>query len=123
MASDDDEHPRKKVKVTMVDHTYHDYSQLDIQDTDEDTEGGKDGLQSTQRKGIENFPAKLHKILSCGRYRDIIAWKEHGRSWIILDKERLSNEVCPQNFSHSNFDSFNRSVNGWGFKVNDLNLQ
>eukprot|EP00956_Cyclotella_meneghiniana_P025790 scaffold54538_cov66-Cyclotella_meneghiniana.AAC.3 len=113
-----------------VDHTYHDYSQLDIQDSDQEdyasitlpgptsssTSPHRVNLQSTQRKGIENFPAKLHKILSSGRYKRIVAWKEHGRSWTILDKERLSNVVCPENFSHSNFDSFNRSVNGWGFK-------
>jgi hypothetical protein len=110
----------------MVDHTYHDYSQLEIQESDpEDTAAATpthpssnvNALTSNQRRGIENFPAKLHKILSCGRYRSIIAWKEHGRSWTILDKERLSTIVCPENFSHSNFDSFNRSVNGWGFKV------
>ena len=120
-----------------VDHTYHDYSQLDIQDSDQEdyasitlpgtstsssTSPHRVNLQSTQRKGIENFPAKLHKILSSGRYKRIVAWKEHGRSWTILDKERLSNVVCPENFSHSNFDSFNRSVNGWGFKVRLLFL-
>ena len=70
------------------------------------------GKALTVIKGIDNFPTKLHRILSCGRYRSIIAWKEHGRSWTILDKERLSTVVCPENFSHSNFDSFNRSVNG-----------
>jgi hypothetical protein len=25
--------------------------------------------------------------------------------------------VLPKHFNHSNFGSFNRSVNGWGFKV------
>ncbi|KAL7513059.1 hypothetical protein ACHAXN_010643 [Cyclotella atomus] len=116
-----DESPTKK-KATLVDHTYHDYSQLDIQESDDDDDAGEGGgkLQSTQRKGIENFPSKLHRILSCGRYKSIIAWKEHGRSWAILDKERLSSVVCPENFSHSNFDSFNRSVNGWGFKYHIL---
>eukprot|EP00804_Cyclotella_cryptica_P026171 CCRYP_009769-RA/>CCRYP_009769-RA protein AED:0.08 eAED:0.08 QI:868/1/1/1/0.66/0.5/4/445/483 len=133
--------PRKKVKVSLVDHTYHDWSQLEIQQDDDDDASDSEtqpspaaiaGLQpvhaasggggsslsicSTQRKGIENFPAKLHKILSSGRYRNIITWMPHGRSWTILDKERLSSVVCPENFSHSNFDSFNRSVNGWGFK-------
>lgn len=112
------ETPTKK-KVTMVDHTYHDYSQLEIQESNDDDGEGGSKLQSTQRKGIENFPSKLHRILSCGRYKSIIAWKEHGRSWAILDKERLSSVVCPENFSHSNFDSFNRSVNGWGFKVRE----
>jgi hypothetical protein len=114
------ESPRKKAKAaSLIDHTYHDYSQLELQDEDTlvDEDGNPSAIVSTQRKGIENFPAKLHKILSCGRYKSIIAWQPHGRSWTILDKERLSNTVCKENFSHSNFDSFNRSVNGWGFKV------
>jgi hypothetical protein len=137
--------PRKKIKVSLVDHTYHDWSQLEIQDDDEDepsdsetapslaavaglqpvhasSGGGGVHLCSTQRKGIENFPAKLHKILSSGRYRNIITWMPHGRSWTILDKERVSSVVCPENFSHRNFDSFNRSVNGWGFKVGAICL-
>ena len=41
----------------------------------------------------------------------------HGRSWILLDKERLVSEVLPKHFNHNKFESFNRQVNGWGFKV------
>ena len=115
--------PRRELKITLIDHTYHDYSQLDIQHSDSDddqadgTENAKSPkLISTQRKGISNFPHKLHRIISSGRYSHIIRWQPHGRSWVILDKELLSSVVCPAHFSHSNFDSFNRSVNGWGFK-------
>jgi len=41
----------------------------------------------------------------------------HGRSWAVLDKEALVAEVLPRYFNHSRFESFNRQVNGWGFKV------
>eukprot|EP00804_Cyclotella_cryptica_P000692 CCRYP_014698-RD/>CCRYP_014698-RD protein AED:0.46 eAED:0.46 QI:0/-1/0/1/-1/0/1/0/69 len=60
---------------------------------------------------------KLHGIVSNPAYRHIICWMPHGRSWKILDKELLASVVCKKYFNHDNFDSFNRSVNGWGFKV------
>jgi hypothetical protein len=41
----------------------------------------------------------------------------HGRSWRIIDKEKLASVVCFKNFNHDSFGSFTRSVNGWGFKV------
>jgi hypothetical protein len=41
----------------------------------------------------------------------------HGRSWNIYDKDLLASVVCKEHFNHDKFDSFNRSVNGWGFKV------
>eukprot|EP00804_Cyclotella_cryptica_P000690 CCRYP_014698-RB/>CCRYP_014698-RB protein AED:0.23 eAED:0.70 QI:0/0/0/1/1/0.5/2/0/467 len=59
---------------------------------------------------------KLHGIVSNPAYRHIICWMPHGRSWKILDKELLASVVCKKYFNHDNFDSFNRSVNGWGFK-------
>jgi hypothetical protein len=41
----------------------------------------------------------------------------HGRSWKILDKELVAKVICKKHFNHQNFESFNRSINGWGFKV------
>ncbi|KAL7476287.1 hypothetical protein ACHAW6_002164, partial [Cyclotella cf. meneghiniana] len=42
----------------------------------------------------------------------------HGRAWKILDKELLVSVVCKEQFNHGKFESFNRQVNGWGFKRN-----
>eukprot|EP00956_Cyclotella_meneghiniana_P026080 scaffold55597_cov68-Cyclotella_meneghiniana.AAC.1 len=90
----------------------------DLQDLQESSTSipNKKRSQTNTTRRI-NFPAKLHKILSCGKYNDIITWKEHGRSWKILDKERLESIVCPEYFKHRSIESFNRNVNGWGFKV------
>ena len=68
----------------------------------------------------ELFPFKLHKILSTPEYAHIIAWKPHGRSWAVVNRSLFVSAVLPRHFNHSNFDSFNRSVNGWGFKVGVL---
>ncbi|KAL7471366.1 hypothetical protein ACHAXS_011656 [Conticribra weissflogii] len=46
----------------------------------------------------------------------IIAWLPHGRSWMVLDRHRFTNEVLPDYFGHSNFESFIRLVNAWGFR-------
>jgi hypothetical protein len=111
--------PRKKMKVSLVDHTYHDYSQLEVTDDSDDTDPHishrhpsssqqQQQQHSQHRRGLQNFPAKLHMIVSSPQYRHIIHWMPHGRSWRILNKELLSTVVCPENFSHSNFDSFNR---------------
>ena len=93
----------------MVDHTYRDCSQVEVSDllVDHDyTEPNEDF-----------FPAKLHKILATPEYADIIAWKPHGRAWAVIDKPTFISYVLPAHFNHANFVSFNRSVNGWGFKV------
>ena len=142
---DNDEDPGKKQKKpptpsSRIDHTYVDYSTRQLSEllppqALEDTE---DGLK---RKGRITFPMKLHDIVSNPKYRQvlkvialtfmssfvvddvhshfrhIISWMPHGRSWKILDKDLVASVICNECFSHQNFDSFNRSVNGWGFKV------
>ena len=90
-------------------------SNTDLQESSTRIPNKKPSQTNTTRR--INFPAKLHKILSCGKYNDIITWKEHGRSWKILDRERLESIVCPEYFKHRSIESFNRNVNGWGFKV------
>ena len=96
------------MKKSTVDHTYRDYSCIPISDLVDDYE---------EEVNDELFPAKLHAILSSPEYRPIIAWKPHGRAWAVLDRAKFISIVLPRHFNHSNFESFNRSVNGWGFKV------
>ncbi|KAL3778871.1 hypothetical protein HJC23_005978 [Cyclotella cryptica] len=101
--------PRKKrvVKATLIDHTYIDYSKYQITDTNV----FKKGHGST-----DHFPRKLHCILSRPEYHHIISWMPHGRAWKIWNKELLVSVVCKEQFKHEKFESFNRQVNGWGFK-------
>eukprot|EP00573_Skeletonema_grethae_P000321 CAMPEP_0201688430 /NCGR_PEP_ID=MMETSP0578-20130828/2181_1 /ASSEMBLY_ACC=CAM_ASM_000663 /TAXON_ID=267565 /ORGANISM="Skeletonema grethea, Strain CCMP 1804" /LENGTH=449 /DNA_ID=CAMNT_0048172741 /DNA_START=196 /DNA_END=1545 /DNA_ORIENTATION=+ len=113
MNPDDYDSPRKrkkiKIKESVIDHTYRDYSQVEVPPEDDDGDGSQRPIQP-------NFPAKLHDIVSNPEYRHIIAWQPHGRCWKVIDKYLLSTVICPKYFSHSKFESFNRSVNGWGFK-------
>ena len=91
------------MKKSIVDHTYRDHSQ--------------DVVEHYQWSNKKLFPAKLHEIVSTPEYQHIIAWKPHGRGWALVDKSLFISVVLPKHFNHSNFGSFNRSVNGWGFKV------
>ena len=96
---------KKELKTSMVDHTYRDYSQVEVSDL----------LVDYNYEDL--FPAKLQKILATPEYANIIAWKPHGRAWAVIDKPAFISYVLPAHFNHNNFESFNRSVNGWGFKV------
>ncbi|KAL3794218.1 hypothetical protein ACHAWO_006462 [Cyclotella atomus] len=94
---------RNTGKSVIVDHTYSDYSTYELS-------------ISEKRKGRVTFPMKLHAIISNPEYQHIICWMPHGRSWKIIDKDKLASVVCYENFNHDSFGSFTRSVNGWGFK-------
>ncbi|KAL3778873.1 hypothetical protein HJC23_005980 [Cyclotella cryptica] len=101
--------PRKKraIRASLIDHTYIDYSNYLVVNTNE----LKKGHSST-----DNFPRKLHYILSRPEYHHIISWMPHGRAWKIWNKKLLVSVVCKKLFKHEKFESFNRQVNGWGFK-------
>ena len=66
------------------------------------------------------FPLKLHAILSDPQNEKMITWLPNGYSWRVVDRLMFEREVIPLYFRHSNFSSFMRQVNGWGFqRVND----
>lgn len=70
----------RKVKEALIDHTYRDYSRVEVTATDEDYEDeeGEDQRHDQRRKepprASSNFPAKLHAILSNPSYQHIIRW-------------------------------------------------
>jgi len=101
------------MKKSVIDHTYRDYSQTDITDFPDD---------DRQQTSEELFPAKLHRILNTPEYEEIIAWMPHGRVWKVKNKSVFVSYILPRHFQHSNYESFNRSVNGWGMKVSSLYL-
>ena len=62
------------------------------------------------------FPRKLHQILSDPKFKSILTWQPHGRSWRLLKPEVFGREVVPLYFKHSGLSSFMRQVAGWGFR-------
>jgi hypothetical protein len=67
----------KKVKESVIDHTYRDYSLVQVDDDDDDDDDDEEQDPDQRRKEPKaslNFPAKLHAILSNPSYRHIIRW-------------------------------------------------
>ncbi|KAL7531997.1 hypothetical protein ACHAXR_007560 [Thalassiosira sp. AJA248-18] len=110
---------KPKAKESIVDHTYRDYSTIEVPRDEKERAEGK----RANKKAIPCFPEKLHVILSNSQYSHIIRWQPHGRSWKVVDKHLLTTIILPDHFSHGNFASFNRSVNGWGFKPSNSLFQ
>lgn len=98
--------PAPTEPLRFVDHTYRDYSRF--------LEAG--GKLITHKKSTDNFPARLHRILSNEEHSDVICWMPHGRAWKILDKRRFMEEVAPKYYVNKKFASFVRQLSGWGFK-------
>ena len=63
----------KKVKESIIDHTYRDYSQVEAPEDEEDIKSDKKGRPDFSRT-FQSFPAKLHAILSNPNYQHIIRW-------------------------------------------------
>jgi len=65
---------------------------------------------------VQKLPPKLYTILSMSEFSQIITWMPHGRSWKIIDTKGFQKEVMPRFFEYTNYESFVRLVNAWGFK-------
>jgi hypothetical protein len=48
--------------------------------------------------------------------QQIVSWMPHGRAWKIHNRELLMTEVVPKYFTMKKYESFQRQINGWGFK-------
>lgn len=98
-----------------VDHTYHDYANYRV-DLLRPSDPDYTAFHRGNRKSANNFPAKLHSILSNPEYGHIIRWMPHGRAWKIFNKDLLVSEVIPKYWGQTKYESFSRQLSGWGFK-------
>ena len=49
------------------------------------------------------------------RNTDLIRWSDNGRSFIVLDEDEFAKRLIPELFKHSNYASFVRQLNMYGF--------
>ena len=66
-------------------------------------------------KKSKSFLLKLFNILNDNKYKDIIHWDFEGTTLIIEDIDNLCSMVLPKYYIHSNYNSFIRQLNIYGF--------
>ncbi|KAL7530829.1 hypothetical protein ACHAXR_003695 [Thalassiosira sp. AJA248-18] len=64
----------------------------------------------------QKLPAKLASILSDPDLTSVVLWLPHGRSWRVLNRDLFAEHALPRYFGHTNYASFVRIVNAWGFR-------
>ncbi|KAL3502068.1 hypothetical protein ACH5RR_036517 [Cinchona calisaya] len=77
-------------------------------------------------KSLENgssvppFLLKCYEMVNDESTDELISWSQtHGNSFIIWDVSKFSSELLPKYFKHSNFSSFIRQLNIYGFRKTD----
>ncbi|CAE6435566.1 unnamed protein product [Rhizoctonia solani] len=81
--------------------------------------GGPTPGSSNAKPSNNNFVTKLFQMINDPKSANFIAWNEHGTSFIVQSVGEFSRSILGSHFKHSNFSSFVRQLNMYGFhKVN-----
>ena len=83
--------------------------------------GGGGNGSSTSTKSMKEIrsaklPVKLEHMLSDSSLSKIVGWMPHGRAWKVFMVNEFTDKVLPRYFESSNYNSFIRIVNAWGFR-------
>ncbi|KAJ1925888.1 hypothetical protein IWQ60_004261 [Tieghemiomyces parasiticus] len=74
---------------------------------------------SGRTSNTNTFVHKLHDMVNDPTWQHLITWSPQGTSFIVCDINRLAQDVLSKHFKHSNFQSFVRQLNMYGFhKIN-----
>ncbi|GAB2296942.1 hypothetical protein Dimus_031044 [Dionaea muscipula] len=65
------------------------------------------------------FLVKLYEMVDDQSTDNTISWSQSSDSFVILDVTEFSRELLPKYFKHSNFSSFMRQLNIYGFRKVD----
>lgn len=90
--------------------------------SDDDSSSSRRKSASTPVASKEIFPRRLMSILSDPSVSDVISWLPHGRSFVIIRPDFLSDRVLSKYFastdprSSTKYSSFTRKLNRWGFR-------
>ncbi|CDH12144.1 uncharacterized protein ZBAI_03930 [Zygosaccharomyces bailii ISA1307] len=67
------------------------------------------------------FVNKVWSMLNDESNSNLIKWAEDGKSFVVVNREEFVHQVLPKYFKHSNFASFVRQLNMYGWhKVQDV---
>ncbi|SCV01279.1 LAMI_0G10462g1_1 [Lachancea mirantina] len=75
----------------------------------------------TATKTRPAFINKLWSMVNDTTNQKLIKWSDDGKSFIVTNREKFVHEILPKYFKHSNFASFVRQLNMYGWhKVQDV---
>ena len=72
-------------------------------------------LCESKQNSANTFVLKLYKILEQDEYGHIVTWTDNGTAFKIEHVGMFTSKVIPRMFKHSNFASFVRQLNKYGF--------
>ncbi|KAM0042831.1 putative transcription factor HSF-type-DNA-binding family [Helianthus debilis subsp. tardiflorus] len=77
--------------------------------------------KSTEAGGssIAPFLLKCYEMVDDPLTDDLISWSPTGDSFIVWNEAEFTSELLPKYFKHSNYSSFQRQLNIYGFRKTD----
>ncbi|KAJ2778619.1 Heat shock transcription factor [Coemansia javaensis] len=77
--------------------------------------GMRRGSSLHRHMTVTPFLNKLYSMVDDGASDGLIRWSAEGNSFVVVRHEDFAKEVLPRFFKHSNFSSFVRQLNMYGF--------
>lgn len=72
-------------------------------------------VAGSQKPATISFPLKLLSILDSRVYEDIVRWRTHGMSFIVVDTEAFISRILKSHFRIYKMRSFEQELECWGF--------
>ncbi|KAH6960025.1 hypothetical protein BKA56DRAFT_701379 [Ilyonectria sp. MPI-CAGE-AT-0026] len=74
-------------------------------------------MRGTQGRGNNGgeFVRKLLRLLEDASHQDVVRWGKDGGTFVVVEVEKFTRSILPKYFNHSNFSSFTRQLNKYGF--------
>lgn len=77
---------------------------------------GITGRSMTQRTSPAPFLAKTYALVDDRTTDDVVSWSDSGSTFVVWKTAEFAKDLLPKYFKHSNFSSFVRQLNTYGFR-------